>query len=99
MAASETPTLIASEKTVSAAGTAEGLSASSQRVKSVTVIAKTGNTGQVYVGGSDVASSTNDGLAPGDVLEVPAEGWLDLADVYVDVDTNGEGVDYYAVKA
>ena len=99
MAASETPTLISSEKTVTAAGTAEALAAGSQRVRSLTVIAKTGNTGQVYVGGSDVASTTNDGLAPGDGLEVPAENWLDLADVYLDVDTNGEGVDYYAVKA
>ena len=98
MAASETPTIIASEKTVTAAGTAEAL-ASAQRVRSVTIIAKTTNTGQVYVGGSDVASTTNDGLNPGDELEIPADNWLDLADLYVDVDTNGEGVDFYAVKA
>ena len=97
MAASEAPTLVSSEKTVTVAGTQEALSAS-QRVKSVTLIAKTGNTGQVYVGGSDVASSTNDGLAPGDSLIVPAVGWLDLSEIYVDVDVNGEGVDFYAVK-
>ena len=53
MAASNSPTLLVSEKTVSAAGTAEAL-ATAQRVKSVTVVAKTANTGQVYVGGSDV---------------------------------------------
>lgn len=98
MAASNSPTLVSSEKTVTASGTAETLS-SSQRVKSVTVVAKTGNTGQVYVGGSDVASTTNDGLAPGDALEVGSEEWLDLNDIYVDVDTNGEGVDFYGVKA
>ena len=99
MASSETTTFIAAEKTVAAAATAEAIAAASQRVKSLTVIAKTGNTGQVYVGGSDVGSSTNDGLAPGDSLVIPALGWLDLSDVYIDVDTNGEGVDYYAVKA
>ena len=98
MAASETPTVIASEKSVTSAGTAEAL-ASAQRVRSVTIIAKTTNTGQVYVGGSDVASTTNDGLNPGDELEIPADNWLDLADLYLDVDTNGEGVDFYAVKA
>ena len=98
MAASNSPTLLVPEKTVSAAGTAEALAAT-QRVKSITVVAKTANTGQVYVGGSDVASSTNAGLAPGDALEIPAESWLDLADIFVDVDTNGEGVDIYAVKA
>ena len=98
MAASNSPTLVSSEKTVTASGTAEALS-SSRRVKSVTVVAKTGNTGQVYVGGSDVAITTNDGLAPGDALEVGSEEWLDLNDIYVDVDTNGEGVDFYGVKA
>ena len=98
MAASNSPTLVSSEKTVTASGTAEALS-SSRRVKSVTVVAKTGNTGQVYVGGSDVAITTNDGLTPGDALEVGSEEWLDLNDIYVDVDTNGEGVDFYGVKA
>ena len=77
MAASETPTLISSEKTVTAAA----LTPVSRRVKSLTLVAKTGNTGQVYVGGSDVASTTNDGVAPGDTLMVPSPGWLDLNDV------------------
>ena len=98
MAASQTPTIVSSEKTVTAAGTAEALAAS-KRVRSVTIIAKASNTGQAYVGGSDVASTTNDGLDPGDELEIPSENWLDLADIYIDVDTNGEGVDFYAVKA
>ena len=99
MAASETPTLISSEKTVSAAGTAEALASSSQRVESLSVIAKTGNTGQVYVGGSDVSSATNDGLAPGDTLIIPSINRLDLNNLYLDVDVSGEGVDFYAVKA
>ena len=99
MAASETPTLISSEKTVSVAGTAEALASSSQRVKSLTLTAKAGNTGQVYVGGTEVASTTNDGLAPGDTLMIPAVNWLDLNTVYIDVDVAGEGVELYSVKA
>ena len=99
MAISETPVAISSEKTVAAAGTAEALVAADQRVKSVTIIAKVGNTGNVYVGGEDVDSSTNDGLAPGDSLKQKAANWLDLNDIFLDVDTNGEGVDFYAVKA
>ena len=96
---SETPTLISSEKTVTAAGTAEAL-ASTQRVRSLTIVAKDNNTGRIYVGGSDVASTTNRGLQAGDVLtHTSAGGWLDLADVYVDADVSGEGVDFYAVKA
>ncbi len=99
MAASETPTLISGDKTVTTAGTAEALAAA-QRVRSVTIVAKDSNTGRIYVGGSDVASTVNRGLQAGDVLtHTSASGWLDLADVYVDSDVNGEGVDYYAVKA
>ena len=98
MADSNSPTLLISEKTVTANGTAEALHAG-QRVKSVTVVAKVSNTGKVYIGGSDVDSSTNDGLDPGDVLSIPAENWLDLADLYVDSAVNSEGVDFWAVKA
>ena len=98
MAASNSPTLLVSEKNVAASGTAEAIS-SSQRVHSVTIIAKAGNTGNVYVGGSDVATTTNDGLPAGDTLSIEALNWLDLNDIYIDVDTDGEGVDVYAVKA
>ncbi len=99
MAASETPTLVSGDKAVAVAGTAEAL-AVTQRVRSVTIAAKDGNTGRVYVGGADVASSTNGGLQAGDVLtHSTASGWLDLADIYVDAGVSGEGVDYYGVKA
>ena len=99
MAASETSTFTTSEKTVTTAGTSEPLSSTSQRVKSLALVAKAGNTGQVYVSGADVDSATNDGLYPGDSLVLPAVNWLDLSDVYIDVDTDGDGVDFYAVKA
>ena len=98
MADSNTPTTLISEKTVTTAGTAVALHAA-LRVKSVTIVAKTSNSGQIYVGGSDLASTTNDGLAPGDSLSIPAENWLDLVDLYVDSDVSGEGVDFWAVKA
>lgn len=99
MANSEGPVLISGEKTVAAAGTAEALVASSQRVKSVVIIAKAANTGQVYLGGSDVASTTNDGLDARESVTIEGVGWFDLADIFVDADTNAEGVDFYAVKA
>ncbi len=83
------------EKTVTVAGTAEAL-ASTQQVKSVTIIAKAGNSGQVYVGASDVDNTTNDGLDAGEVLSFDAHG-VDLADLFIDVDNSGEGVDFYAV--
>ena len=98
MADSEGPAIVSGEKTVTAAGTAEAI-AVAKRVKSIVIIAKAGNTGQVYVGGSDIASTTNDGLDAGETLSIEAVGWMDLAGIFLDVDTNGEGVDFYAVKA
>ncbi len=99
MANSEGPVFLAGEKTVTTAGAAEPLVATSQRVKSLVVIAKNGNTNQVYLGGADVASTTNDGLDAAESVTIEAVGWLDLADIYLDVDTNGEGINFYAVKA
>jgi hypothetical protein len=99
MAASESPVLYSSEKTVASAGTAEPLVASSKRVKSVVIIAKAGNTSQVYVGGADVDSSTNDGLDAGESITLESHEWMDLADIYIDAGTSDDGVDFYAVKA
>ncbi len=98
MATSESPVIMAGEKTVATAGTAVALNAS-QRVKAVTIIAKSGNTNRVYLGGADVSSSTNGGLGAGESISLEAVNWMDLADIYVDADTNGEGVDFFAVKA
>ncbi len=99
MANSEGPVFLAGEKTVATAGTAEPLVPTSQRVKSLVVIAKKANLTPVYLGGADVASTTNDGLDAAESITIEAVGWLDLADIFLDVDTNGEGIDFYAVKA
>ena len=41
---------------------------------------------------------TNGGLDATESLNVEAVSWLDLADMFIDADTNGEGVGFYAVK-
>lgn len=96
--ASESPHILSGEKIVTTGGTAVALSAS-KRVHSVTIRAKAGNTGQIYVGGSDVDDTVNDGLDASESITFDSVGWMDLADIFVDADTNGEGVDFYAVKA
>ena len=95
MADSTSPNLLAFEKTVTAAGTAETLHAA-KRVKSVVVKAKTSNTGVVFIGGSDIASTTNDGLSPGDIIDIAPNGWMDLKDLFIDVSVSAEGVDCWA---
>lgn len=91
-------TFISGEKTVTTTGTAEALLTAGV-YSAVTIIAKAANTNQVYVGGSDVATTTNDGLDAGDVLTLkPSRGHvIQLGDIFLDVDTNGEGVDFYAI--
>lgn len=96
--ASESPHILSGEAIVTTGGTAVALSAS-RRVRSVSIRAKAGNIGQVYVGGSDVDSTVNDGLDAGESISFDSVGWMDLADIFIDADTNGEGVDFYAVKA
>jgi len=85
-------TLVNGAKDVTTAGTAEAL-ASSQAVRSVVVRAKTANTGVVYVGDSSVAAANGFPLAADEAITLTVN---DLAAVYLDVATSGEGVTYIA---
>jgi hypothetical protein len=89
---------ISGYQAVASAGTAEALAADNgRRYKSIAIVAEGTNTGFIYVGGSDVSSSTNIGLAGGDVLPLSSShGWL-LSDIYVDCSVSGDGVDFYGV--
>ena len=86
-------------KAVTTAGTAVAL-ASSTRVRSVMIQANNANTNNIYVGGSTVSSSSyGTFLTAGNsvTIEAPDMGNsgandLDLADIYIDADTDGEGV-------
>jgi hypothetical protein len=92
--------LSAGRKVVAAAGTAESLSSSTAIIQGVLVTAETDNTGTVVIGDSGVvaALATRKGtpLLAGDSTWVPI---ADLASVFVDVTTNGDGVTYTAVLA
>mgnify|MGYP003679890953 CR=1 FL=1 len=91
--------LIVGQKAVTTAGTALQLDSTSPKrlVTSVAITAKVGNTGNVFIGGSDVASSTNAGYEPGTAIRMSNKPrGLDLSDIYIDVAVNGEGVDFIA---
>lgn len=97
-------------KTVTAAGTAEPLSAASIRCAWITFFSRrvngVANTGEVRIGGraqgqtiapTAIAAGTGCPLSPGDAAVAwPAgpPGMYDLAHVYVDADTSGDGVQY-----
>jgi len=85
-------TLAGGAKNVTAAGTAEVLAASTA-CKKVLIKASLDNTGNVFVGGSDVDKTTENGY-PLDAGEVWIGTIDNLADIYIDVTVSGEGVSY-----
>lgn len=80
-------TVLAGDKTVAIAGTAEALAVSTTSV-SVTVQAKVANTNDVFVGNATTQDAT---LTPGDSVVIDID---DLDKVFIDVTTNGEGVNF-----
>lgn len=87
-------TLYAGQTTVAAAGTAVALT-TSQAVKGVMIKALHDNAGMIYVGGSDVDSTT------GYVLDGGEQLFLDIANlatVFIDSDENDDGVSYIATN-
>jgi len=85
--------VISGQTAVTTAGTEVPL-ASSTAILSVTVKAKHANTNMIYVGKNPVTSSTGFVLDAGEAVSMDVDN---LADVYIDSDTNGEGVSYIAV--
>lgn len=83
------------QKTVTTAGTAEVLAASTT-ILSVTIKALSGNTGYVYVGSASVDSTNGFVLQAGESISLDIDN---LADIYLDVSANGEGVSFIGVSA
>ena len=83
------------QTSVTAAGTAQQLSATDTPILSVTVKALLGNVGDVYVGGSTVSSSTGFILGQGDGVSLDVDN---LTDVYIDAANTADKVCYIYVK-
>lgn len=96
-------TPITGRKTVTATGTPEALVSASRCVQSVEIRAQksqnSANTGNVYVGFSSGNGEQDVPLEPGDVWAVTMDQGqkLDLATIYIDVATNGDGVTFTAI--
>jgi len=86
-------TIYNGQNTVAAAGTAEALAGSQALTSGVLVKALSTNTGNVYVGDASVDSADGLLLAPSEEVFLEIDN---LDEVYIDVDTNGEGVSYIA---
>jgi len=91
------------EKTVTAAGTAERLATGSRynvAVLSVTIKALSTNTGKIYVGDHEVASTNGLDLDPRDSVDLVGteKHPINLSKIYIDSAVNGEGVRFIFLR-
>ena len=92
------PTPASLKKTVTAAGTEVPLTAAKTLARSVMIKALHANTNMIYVGANPVTSATGYVLDAGEVLVLDGledggnDQFIDLNEIYIDADTNGEGV-------
>jgi len=77
-------------KVVATAGTQLALAASTA-CKRVYITGLPTNTNKVYIGGSGISSSTGTFIYASQTIVIDI---ANLASIYIDVDTNGEGVQY-----
>jgi len=81
---------------VTTAGSAQLLSDSGSTTVGVTIKAKVGNTGNIYVGTVTMSSSNGYPLAPGDTLSMAI---ANTNNITVDADVDGEGLHYLTLHA
>lgn len=87
-------------KSVAAAGTREQLTSTPTLADQVLIQAKPGNSGNVFVGDSNVSSTRGWTLIPGQFVsfEGPRRPGgtdsMDLSTIWLDVATNGDGVQW-----
>ena len=77
------------------AGIAEVLDGTSQEIRSVIIKALGTNTGNIYIGGPSVTSSNGYPLDNHEVLILDLDN---IQDIYINGDTTGEGIDYFAIR-
>lgn len=78
-------------KTVTTAGTQVALATANQLFAGVHIKAEDTNTGYIYVGDSDVASTNGFQLAAGEAVFIEVN---QIATIWIDSSVNGDGVTY-----
>ena len=80
---------------VVSAGTAEALVSTDTYVVSVTMKARAGNSGNLFLGNSTVSSSDSP-VTAGSVITLEDSGHaFNLADIYVDAASSGDDLDFW----
>ena len=64
-------------------------------LRSITIRAKSGNTGSIWIGGSTIDTTISSGLGGGEGIEFVSPTGIDVSLIYIDGGTATDGVDYY----
>ena len=95
------PTIIQGSKDVTTAGTREQLITVATSVRTVIIQSKRANTDNIFVGDSNISSTTGISIAPGDSISFDppkdkhgTNSLFDLSDFWLDSAVNGEGVTF-----
>lgn len=87
------------KKTVALAGTAEPLIAINTIIQSIVIQAESDNSGKIYIGNNTVSSTNTVALTAGNSLDFSGDSMgmggdyeFDLSQIYIDADTDGDGV-------
>jgi hypothetical protein len=108
MAAIKTKLIPVQQLNVPTAGTrVRANSGTSRQATTVIIQALTGNTGNIFVGDENVASTLGLALAPGASITINADQdlenedktYLDLADIYIDAATNNNKANILVIDA
>ena len=88
--------IVESVTTVSTAGTAVTISSTDFRASSITIKAARANTNAIYVGDSTIDNSSGK-IFPDQSITFNFNQNHDISAIYVDADTNGNKVEWWAV--
>ncbi len=78
---------------VTAAGT-RAQAAGKENVRSVVFKARADNTGNIYLGGSDVSSTDGMTLVPGESIQLQIQEAISTSQFWADSDNNNDQVDF-----
>lgn len=102
-------TIETNRRAVSAAGTPERIIEQAHSVPAmvISIRANTDNAGNIYIGNNSVnaldATGVSGILSPGETLYLDvshfADAHIDLNEIWIDADNNGEGISYVAFLA
>lgn len=98
--------IVSDSLNLTSAGTGQQFSTSTQRVLSIIFKARSGNTGNIYIGSSTVAAAVGLELLPGEEITLPISDsvqetgkphTIPLSDFYFDGGTTNDDVDFIAL--